>query len=109
MVSKEKFLNFIALVKKNKEAISALGNSLDSYSIRGLSIFSLFMSADKIAGNYLDMDEDYFYEDFWAMLYDGELEIGQIASDIRQITSAEQVVEDMITRYNITTYRTRRK
>lgn len=21
------------------------------------------------------MDEDYFYEDFWAMLYDGELEI----------------------------------
>lgn len=75
MVSKEKFLNFIALVKKNKEAISALGNSLDSYSIRGLSIFSLFMSADKIAGNYLDMDEDYFYEDFWEMLYDGELEI----------------------------------
>ena len=39
------------------------------------SIFSLFMSADKIAGDYLDMDEDYFYEDFWAMLYDGELEI----------------------------------
>ncbi len=75
MVSKEKFLNFIALVKKNKEAISALGNSLDSYSIRDLSIFSLFMSADKIAGNYLDMDEDYFYEDFWAMLYDGEIEI----------------------------------
>lgn len=75
MVSKEKFLNFIALVKKNKEAISALGNSLDSYSIRDLSIFSLFMSADKIAGNYLDMDEDYFYEDFWAMLYAGELEI----------------------------------
>lgn len=35
-------------------------------------------------------------------LKDGELEIGQIASDIRQITSAEQVVEDMITRYNIT-------
>ena len=75
MVSKEKFLNFIALIKKNKEAISALGNSLDSYSIRDLSIFSLFMSADKIAGDYLDMDEDYFYEDFWAMLYDGELEI----------------------------------
>ena len=75
MVSKEKFLNFIALVKKNKEAISALGNSLDSYSIRDLSIFSLFMSADKIAGNYLDMDKDYFYEDFWTLLYDGELEI----------------------------------
>ena len=75
MVSKEKFLDFIALVEKNKEAISALGNSLDSYSIRDLSIFSLFMSADKIAGDYLDMDEDYFYEDFWAMLYDGELEI----------------------------------
>ena len=35
-------------------------------------------------------------------LVEGELEIGQIASDIRQITSAEQVVEDMITRYNIT-------
>ena len=35
-------------------------------------------------------------------LKDGELEIGQIASDIKQITSAEQVVEDMITRYNIT-------
>jgi enoyl-[acyl-carrier protein] reductase II len=32
----------------------------------------------------------------------GELEIGQIASDIKQITSAAQVVEDMITRYNIT-------
>ena len=75
MVSKEKFLDFIALVKKNEEAVSALENSLDSYSIRGLSIFSLFSSADKIAGDYLDMDEDYFYEDFWAMLYDGELEI----------------------------------
>ena len=75
MVSKEKFLDFITLVKKNEEAISALENSLDSYSIRGLSIFSLFKSADKIAGDYLDMDEDYFYEDFWAMLYDGELEI----------------------------------
>ena len=35
-------------------------------------------------------------------LKDGELEIGQIASDINQITSAAQVVEDMITRYNIT-------
>ena len=33
---------------------------------------------------------------------DGELEIGQIASDIKQITSAAQVVEDMITRYNLT-------
>ena len=75
MVSKEKFLDFIALVKKNEEAVSALENSLDSYSIRGLSIFSLFRLADKIAGDYLDMDEDYFYEDFWAMLYDGELEI----------------------------------
>ena len=75
MVSKEKFLDFIALVKKNEEAVSALENSLDSYSIRGLSIFSLLRSADKIAGDYLDMDEDYFYEDFWAMLYDGELEI----------------------------------
>ena len=75
MISKEKFLDFIALVKKNEEAVSALENSLDSYSIRGLSILSLFNSADKIAGDYLDMDEDYFYEDFWAMLYDGELEI----------------------------------
>ena len=75
MVSKEKFLDFIALVKKNEEAVSALENSLDSYSIRGLSIFSLLRSADKIAGDYLDMDEDYFYEDFLAMLYDGELEI----------------------------------
>lgn len=75
MVSKEKFLDFIALVKKNEEAVSALENSLDSYSIRGLSILSLFNSADKIAGDYLDMDEDYFYEDFWAMLYDEELEI----------------------------------
>ena len=75
MVSKEKFLDFIALVEKSEEAISALENSLDSYSIRGFSIFSLFRSADKIAGDYLDMDEDYFYEDFWAMLYDGELEI----------------------------------
>ena len=75
MVSKEKFLNFIALVDKNEKAISALENSLDSYSIRGLSIFSLLMSADKIAGDYLDMDENYFYEDFWAMLYDGDLEI----------------------------------
>lgn len=35
-------------------------------------------------------------------LEEGELEIGQIASDIKQITSAAQVVEDMITRYNIT-------
>lgn len=35
-------------------------------------------------------------------LKNGELEIGQIASDIKQITSAAQVVEDMITRYNIT-------
>ena len=35
-------------------------------------------------------------------LKDGELEIGQIASDINQITSAAQVVEDMITKYNIT-------
>ena len=42
MVSKEKFLDFIALVKKNEEAVSALENSLDSYSIRGLSILSLF-------------------------------------------------------------------
>lgn len=75
MVSKEKFLDFIALVKKNEEAVSALENSLNSYSIRGLSILSLFNSADKIAGDYLDMDEDYFYEDFWAMLYDEELEI----------------------------------
>ena len=75
MVSKEKFLNFIALVKKNEEAISALASNLDSHSIRNLSIFSLFRQADKIAGNYLDMDEDYFYEDFWTMLYDGELEI----------------------------------
>ena len=75
MVSKEKFLDFIALVKKNEEAVSALENSLDSYSIRGLSIFSLLKSADKIAGDYLDMDEDYFYEDFWAMLYNEELEI----------------------------------
>lgn len=75
MVSKEKFLDFIALVKKNEEAVSALENSLDSYSIRGLSILSLFNSAHIIAGDYLDMDEDYFYEDFWAMLYDGELEI----------------------------------
>lgn len=75
MVSKEKFLDFIALVKKSEEAISALEKSLDVYSIRGLSILSLFNSADKIAGDYLDMDEDYFYEDFWAMLYDGELEI----------------------------------
>lgn len=75
MVSKEKFLNFIVLVKKNEEAVSALENSLDSYSIRGLFILSLFNSADKIAGDYLDMDEDYFYEDFWAMLYDEELEI----------------------------------
>lgn len=64
MVSKEKFLDFIALVKKNEEAVSALENSLDSYSIRGLSILSLFNSAHIIAGDYLDMDEDYFYEDF---------------------------------------------
>ena len=35
-------------------------------------------------------------------LKDGELEIGQIASDIKQITSAAQVVEGMITRYNLT-------
>lgn len=35
-------------------------------------------------------------------LKNGELEIGQIASDIKQITSAAQVVEEMITRYNIT-------
>ena len=35
-------------------------------------------------------------------LKEGELEIGQIASDIKQITSAAQVVEDMITRYNLT-------
>lgn len=35
-------------------------------------------------------------------LKEGELEIGQIASDIKQITSAAQVVENMITRYNIT-------
>lgn len=75
MVSKEKFLDFIALVKKNEEAVSAIENSLDTYSIRSLSIFSLLRSADKIAGDYLDIDEDYFYEDFWAMLYDEELEI----------------------------------
>ena len=75
MVSKENFLNFIALVEKSEEAISALEKSLDVYSIRSLSILSLFDSADKIAGDYLDMDEDYFYEDFWAMLYDGELKI----------------------------------
>ena len=42
MVSKEKFLNFIALVKKNEEAVSALASNLDSHSIRNLSIFSLF-------------------------------------------------------------------
>ena len=35
-------------------------------------------------------------------LKEGELEIGQIASDIKQITSAAQVVEDMITIYNLT-------
>ncbi|MBF6597495.1 MAG: nitronate monooxygenase [Fermentimonas sp.] len=35
-------------------------------------------------------------------LNDGELEIGQIVSEIKQITSAAQVVEDMITKYNIT-------
>lgn len=35
-------------------------------------------------------------------LKDGELEIGQIASCINQITSSAQVIEDMITRYNIT-------
>ena len=75
MVSKEKFLDFITLVEKTEEAVSVLEKSLDVYSIRGLSILSLFDSADKIAGDYLDMDEDYFYEDFWAMLYDGELEI----------------------------------
>ena len=75
MVSKEKFLDFIALVEKSEEAISALEKSLDVYSIRSLSILSLFDSANKIAGDYLDMDEDYFYEDFWAMLYDGELKI----------------------------------
>ena len=75
MVNKEKFLDFIALVEKTEEAVSALEKSLDVYSIRSLSILSLFDSADKIAGDYLDMDEDYFYEDFWAMLYDGELEI----------------------------------
>lgn len=75
MVSKEKFLDFIALVEKSEEAISALEKSLDVYSIRSLSILSLFDLANKIAGDYLDMDEDYFYEDFWAMLYDGELKI----------------------------------
>lgn len=75
MVSKEKFLEFISLVEETEKAVSALENSLNVYSIRGLSILSLFNSADKIAGDYLDMDEDYFYEDFWAMLYDGELEI----------------------------------
>ena len=32
----------------------------------------------------------------------GELEIGQIASYIKQITSASQVVEDMVTSYNLT-------
>ena len=35
-------------------------------------------------------------------LKEGELEIGQIASDIKQITSASQVVEDMVTSYNLT-------
>ena len=74
MVSKEKFLDFIVLVKKNEEAVSALENSLDSYSIRGLSILSLFNSADKIAGDYLDMEEDYFYEDFWTMINEGKVE-----------------------------------
>lgn len=33
-------------------------------------------------------------------LIEGELEIGQIASDIKQIVPAKQVIEDMVARYN---------
>ena len=39
---------------------------------------------------------------FEGNLKEGELEIGQIASDIKQITTASQVVEDMVTSYNLT-------
>lgn len=39
---------------------------------------------------------------FEGNLKEGELEIGQIASDIKQITTASQVVEDMVTSYNST-------
>ena len=39
---------------------------------------------------------------FEGNLKEGELEIGQIASDIKQITTASHVVEDMVTSYNST-------
>lgn len=74
MVSKEKFLKFATITEKNSKILLKLENTLEGYPLSELSIFSLLNSAHIIAGDYLDMEEDYFYEDFWTMINEGKVE-----------------------------------
>lgn len=77
MVSKEKFLDFISIVKKNEQAVLKMESSLEGYSVRELSIFSLLNYAPEIAADLLNIQEeqkDCFYEDFWNMIDNDRLE-----------------------------------
>ena len=77
MVSKENFLDFISIVKKNEQAVLKMESSLEGYSVRELSIFSLLNYAPEIATVLLNIQEeqkDYFYENFWNMIDNDRLE-----------------------------------
>ena len=74
MVSKEKFLRFAATAEKNNKILLTLETTLEGCPLGELSIFSLLNSAHIIAGDYLDMEEDYFYEDFWTMINESKVE-----------------------------------
>lgn len=85
MVSKEKFLRFAATAEKNSKILSTLETTLEGYPLGELSIFSLLNSAHIIAGDYLDMEEDYFYEDFWTMINEDKVEF--------QIIKGEETID----------------
>lgn len=85
MVNKEKFLRFAATAEKNSKILSTLETTLEGRPLGELSIFSLLNSAHIIAGDYLDMKEDYFYEDFWTMINEGKVEF--------QIIEGEETID----------------
>ena len=77
MVSKEKFLDFISIVKKNEQAVLKMESSLEGYSVRELSIFSLLNYAPEIAADLLNIQEEQensFYKNFWNMIDNDRLE-----------------------------------
>lgn len=85
MINKEKFLRFATTAEKDSKILLKLETTLEGYPLSELPIFSLLNSAHIIAGDYLDMEEDYFYEDFWTMINEGRVEF--------QITEGEETTD----------------